>query len=97
MGEDNKKLAVAFFAAGVPALKEAMKENQKQFPLKKFTVKHAIVEADMVTVHSHTNLDNEDKQFAVVHIFRFQNGKIIEMWDIGQEIPKDLPNKDGIF
>lgn len=32
-----------------------------------------------------------------VHIFRFQNDKIVEMWDCGQIVPKDLVNKDGAF
>jgi predicted SnoaL-like aldol condensation-catalyzing enzyme len=34
---------------------------------------------------------------AVVHILRFEGGKIVEMWDVGQEIPKDSPNALGVF
>jgi predicted SnoaL-like aldol condensation-catalyzing enzyme len=40
-------------------------------------------------------LKQDDPGMTVVHIFRFQNGKIIEMWDVGQEIPHDSPNVDG--
>jgi hypothetical protein len=28
---------------------------------------------------------------------RFENGRIAELWDVGQEIPQDLPNEFGMF
>jgi predicted SnoaL-like aldol condensation-catalyzing enzyme len=34
---------------------------------------------------------------AVVHIFRFEKGRIIEMWDISQLLPVDSPNRLGAF
>ena len=34
---------------------------------------------------------------AVVHFFRFEKGRIAEMWDVGQEIPSDSPNENGMF
>jgi hypothetical protein len=33
----------------------------------------------------------------VVHLFRFQGDKVVEMWDLGQAVPADSPNQDGIF
>jgi hypothetical protein len=32
-----------------------------------------------------------------VHILRFERGRIVEMWDLGQEIPEDSPNALGMF
>jgi hypothetical protein len=32
-----------------------------------------------------------------VHILRFENSRIAEMWDIAQEIPPDSPNALGMF
>jgi hypothetical protein len=32
-----------------------------------------------------------------VHILRFEGSRIGEMWDIGQEIPKESPNALGMF
>ncbi len=29
---------------------------------------------------------------AVVHILHFEGGKIVELWDVGQVIPKDSPD-----
>jgi len=34
---------------------------------------------------------------AAVHVFRFHSDKIVEMWDCGQPVPVDSPNKDGVF
>jgi len=84
-----------FFPAGFSALKEAMKENHSQFPEKVFDIKNAVTEDDIVVVHSHIKVG--DMQMAFVHLFRFKNGKIVEMWDVGQEIPKVTINNDGSF
>jgi hypothetical protein len=32
-----------------------------------------------------------------VHIFRFQNDLIAELWDIGQAVPENSPNQFGMF
>lgn len=34
---------------------------------------------------------------AVVHIFRFEKGKIAELWDLGQEIMANSANENGVF
>lgn len=91
----NGKHHNMYFPAGFSSLKDAMRENHKQFPNKEFEIKNTISEGSMVAVHSSISLG--EKQISVVHIFRFEKGKISEMWDIGQEIPKELPNKDGAF
>ena len=86
-----------FFRAGFPALREAMKENAGQFPNMRLTVKHVIGDSDLVATHSHVVLRPGEKGMAVVHLFRFREGKIIEFWDCGQPVPDDSPNVDGIF
>lgn len=48
-------------------------------------------------VHSLVKQNPEDLGRAVVHIFRFQDNKIVELWDIGQPIPEDSPNENGMF
>jgi len=32
-----------------------------------------------------------------VRPFRFEGGKVVELWDIGQLLPNDSPNADGAF
>lgn len=87
----------AYFPAGFPALKQAMIENHAQFPDKRISVKHVLAEGDMVAAHSHVSLNPGNKNIAVVHLFRFQGDRIAELWDIGQPIEPDSPNRDGMF
>ena len=41
--------------------------------------------------------EEADIEYAVVHIARFHEGKIVELWDIVQQIPAGSPNKLGMF
>ncbi len=86
-----------FFPAGFPTLKKAMMESDEQFPNKKLTVKNVICDGDLVVIHSHIILNPSEKGMAVVHILRFSGGRIVEMWDLGQAIPAEMPNHDGAF
>lgn len=86
-----------YFAAGFDALKAAMKENYRQFPEKRVDTKHAIGDGNMVAVHSHVILKPGDLGIATLHLFRFENEKIVEWWDFGQSVLTDSPNADGLF
>ncbi len=86
-----------FFPAGFPALEKAMIENHIQFPSKKITVKNVLGDGDLVAVHSHIVPHPGEAGIAAVHLFRFHNGKIVEMWDCVQPVPADSPNMDGAF
>lgn len=86
-----------FFREGFPALQETMKENQLQFPDKQLTIKNVIAEGDMVAVHSHIVPRAGETGIVAIHLFRFQEDKIEELWDINQPIPADSPNQDGVF
>jgi predicted SnoaL-like aldol condensation-catalyzing enzyme len=87
----------AFFEGTAQALQAGMQENARQNPNKVFEVKRAIAEGDLVVTHSHVRQKPEDLGAAVVHIFRFENGKIVELWDLGQPIPAESVNKNGMF
>jgi len=50
-----------------------------------------------VAVLSHLRREQADIDIAVVHILRFSGGRIVEMWDVGQVVPKDSPNALGMF
>lgn len=93
----NGKHHNVYFPAGMKTLREAMKENQRKFPQKKFAVKHALAEGAMVVTHSHVSLEPGTPDMVVVHIFRLEKGKIVELWDVGQPIALDQPNADGAF
>jgi predicted SnoaL-like aldol condensation-catalyzing enzyme len=87
----------AFFRGDADSLMLAMEDNAAKNPHKIFEVKLALEEGDFVMVHSHVRQKPEDLGAAVVHIFRFQDDRIIELWDLGQPIPEDSPNENGMF
>jgi len=86
-----------FFEGSADALSAGMEENARQNPGKVFAVKRVIADGDFVAVHSHVRQRPDDLGAAVVHVFRFENGKIVELWDIGQPIPKESANQFGMF
>ena len=86
-----------FSPAGFAGLKQAMKDNDAQFPAKQLFMQHVLGEGDFVAVHSQLILRPGDLELAAVHLFRFAKGKIVELWDCAQAVPKDLPNTDGMF
>jgi predicted SnoaL-like aldol condensation-catalyzing enzyme len=86
-----------YFRAGAKALAAAMKVNAAKNPNKVFEVEHALVDGDLVAVHSRVRLKLGEQELAVVHIFRFENGRIAELWDVGQAVPKKSPNENGMF
>ena len=85
------------FAGNAATLENAMEENHKMFPHKTLQIKHIVEEGDLVAIHSHVCLRQEESGIATFHLFRFENDRIIEMWDIGQVISGNSPNKNDIF
>ncbi len=86
-----------FFPAGFAALKKGMIDNHIQFPNKQLIVEHVLGDGDLVAIHSHVVLSPGEKGVATVHLLRFHENKIVELWDFGQPVPSDSPNQDGIF
>lgn len=79
------------------SLMQAMKESAAKNPHKSLEVKRVLAEGELVVVHSWVKQNPEDPGAAVVHLFRFQDGRITELWDVGQAVPADSPNENGMF
>lgn len=67
------------------------------FPALHFDFKRFIAERDMVVVHSHLVRTPGDRGMAVMDIFRLENGKIVEHWDVLQEVPASAVNSNTMF
>ena len=86
-----------FFEGSAESLMVGMEANARQNPKKVLEVKRAIAEGEFVAVHSHVRQNPNDRGGSVVHIFRFENGRIVELWDVGQPVPEQSPNQHGMF
>jgi predicted SnoaL-like aldol condensation-catalyzing enzyme len=87
----------AFFPGDGLSLMKAMEEAGRTTPGKIFEVKRALEDGDQVAVHSHMKPNPEHPGYALMHIFRFENDSIAELWDFGQEVPEEMINENGMF
>jgi len=87
----------AYFEGSADSLMVAMEENAHQNPGKVLEIKHVISEGDLVAVHGHVRLKPDDLGIALFHLFRFEKGRVVELWDLGQPVPEKSPNQYGIF
>jgi len=86
-----------YFRGNAESLKAGMAEAHQKFPDTTLEVQHVFEADDLVAVHSRVRHSPDTPEIAVVHIFRFEGDRIVEMWDVGQEAPKDSPNENGMF
>jgi predicted SnoaL-like aldol condensation-catalyzing enzyme len=86
-----------FFRGDAEALMSGMEENARQNPEKHLDVLRAMEDGDLVAIHSHVRQSPADRGAVVVHIFRFDGDHIVELWDIGQPVPADSVNANGMF
>ena len=68
-----------------------------QAPEASFHLKRAIAENDLVVLHYNLKMFPDDLGQAVVDIFRVEDGRIVEHWDVLQPVPADASNDNGMF
>ncbi|RKF20639.1 hypothetical protein D6851_10920 [Altericroceibacterium spongiae] len=79
-------------APGLAPFKAFLDMIQEQTPNAVHDVKRAFVDGDHVTIHYHVRRWPDDLGWAVIDIFRIENGKVAEHWDVMQNIVEGGPN-----
>jgi predicted SnoaL-like aldol condensation-catalyzing enzyme len=82
---------------GVASLKAFLDLIRRETPEAVHDVKRAFVDGDHVTVHYHVRRWPGDRGWAVIDIFRVENGLIAEHWDVMQDVVEGGPNPLGPF
>ncbi|WP_253193914.1 hypothetical protein [Gordonia sp. i37] len=54
-------------------------------------------DGDLVYLHVHSVNGPGDRGQAVVDIFRVADGKIVEHWDVIQDVPSSAANPNSMF
>ena len=84
---------------GPEGLKAHIEYLKKEFPNNHGEIKHALADGDLVALHVHNQRSPELRGNAVVDLFRIENGKVVEHWDVVQAIPEPekAKNKNTMF
>ncbi|PHC41305.1 pyruvate kinase [Bacillus toyonensis] len=86
-----------FVADGRKAFMDFFKEDFVKNPNSSAEIKRVVAEGDTVALHVHSRTNPQDKGVVIVDIFSIKNGKIVEHWDVIQEIPNDAANDNTMF
>lgn len=84
-------------ADGPEAFIEFVKGYTGKFPELKVEIKRTIAEGDLVMTHSLLKTSPDDRGTAAADIFRLEDGKIIEHWDVLQPVPETGANDNTMF
>ncbi|AJH74666.1 snoaL-like domain protein [Bacillus cereus ATCC 4342] len=86
-----------FVADGRKAFMDFFKEDFVKNPNSSAEIKRVVAEGDTVALHVHSRTNSQDMGVAIVDIFRIKDGKIVEHWDVIQEIPNEAANNNTMF
>ncbi len=82
---------------GIEGLKGLIKFLKEKYPQRKGEIKRVIADGDLVVLHVHSKSTPEDRGNAIMDIFRLENGKIVEHWDVMQPVPEKAANPNTMF
>jgi predicted SnoaL-like aldol condensation-catalyzing enzyme len=84
---------------GIEGFKAHIENLKKNFPQNHGDIKHVMASGDLVALHIHVKRKPEDRGMAIVDIFRIKDGKVVEHWDVVQQIPdpEKWQNQNGMF
>jgi predicted SnoaL-like aldol condensation-catalyzing enzyme len=84
-------------ADGAEGLRSFIDFLKARFPNQRGEIKRVIAEGDLVVLHVHSTRGDDTPGRAIVDIFRIENGKVVEHWDVIQDIPAQAANANGMF
>jgi predicted SnoaL-like aldol condensation-catalyzing enzyme len=85
-------------ADGFEAFIGFVKAFTTQFPQLHVDIKRVIGECNMVVTHSHITTSPTDRGQAVADFFRLnRQGKVVEHWDVIQDVPATSANDNTMF
>ncbi len=86
-------------ADGPEGLKGYIEFLRNSFPEQHNEIKRAFVDGDYVILHVHSVQKPDTLGRAIVDIFRLEDGKVVEHWDVIQEVvdPAEARNPNGMF
>jgi len=84
-------------ADGPEGLKAFLAFLRAKLPDYHSDIKRVFADGDYVILHVHNVPTPGSRGNAIVDIFKLENGKIVEHWDVRQEIPEQSANSNTMF
>jgi len=82
---------------GPEGLKGFLAFLKSKFPQSHSDIKRVFADGDYVILHVHAMREPGTRGRAIVDIFKLENGKIVEHWDVAQDVPEKAANANGMF
>ena len=82
---------------GTEAFEAFVNFLKEKFPNSHSEIKKVFADGDFVVLHVHAVREPGTRGRAIVDIFRLEDGKIVEHWDVAQDIPEKMPHNNGMF
>ncbi|MCU1717904.1 nuclear transport factor 2 family protein [Pseudomonas sp. 5P_3.1_Bac2] len=82
---------------GKAPMVEYFTEFFKTYPDARAKVVRSATDGDLVYLHVHSTDSKTDRGVALVDIFRVEDGRIVEHWDVIQPVPEKAANTNTMF
>ena len=84
-------------ADGPEGLKGFIQFLRDKFPNSRSEIKRVFADGDYVIVHVHAIREPGTRGRAIIDIFKLESGKVVEHWDVAQDVPEKAANSNGMF
>jgi predicted SnoaL-like aldol condensation-catalyzing enzyme len=84
-------------ADGPEGLKAFLAFLREKMPDYHSDIKRVFADGDYVILHVHNVPTPGSRGNAIIDIFKLENGKVVEHWDVRQEIPEQSANSNTMF
>src|ERR1700693_2111784 len=82
---------------GPEGFKSFLQFLKEKFPNSRSEIKRVFADGDYVILHVHAVREPGTRGNAIIDIFKLENGKVVEHWDVVQPIPEKAANTNGMF
>ena len=82
---------------GIEGFRKFIAFLKERYPQSRSEIKSAFASGDYVILHVHSRRTPDEAGSAIVDIFRLEQGKVVEHWDVIQAIPDKAANGNTMF
>lgn len=87
----NPTMPLGGYEAGIDYIEDEFSRGLK------VEIQRLIVDGDLGAAHMHFKFTDGSPDYAILDIYRVENGKIVECWDLQQAIPEKTVSGNSMF